>query len=96
MMLSTDVDTQNLTAMSQFAASVKAALAQGWSMEEAHQLATNALYRQVQIQSAIVSIKTIAGWMLILGIILLIGILLYFFQFKPVRSIRMGRDMMGE
>ena len=96
MMLSTNVDTQNLTAMSQFAASVKAALAQGWSMEEAHQLATNTLYRQVQIQSAIVSIKTIAGWMLILGIILLIGILLYFFHFKPVRLMRMGRDMMGE
>jgi len=94
--LSTNIDTQNITAMSQFAASTKSALAQGFSIEEAHQLATNALYRQVQIQSAIVSIKTIAGWMLIFGIILLIGILLYFFQFKPVKLIRMGRDMVGE
>jgi len=94
--LSTNIDTQNITAMSQLAASTKAALAQGWSIEEARQLATAALYRQVQIQSAIVSIKTIAGWMLLFGIILLIGILLYFFQYSPVKLIKMGKDMMGE
>jgi MFS family permease len=96
MILSADIDTQNLTAMSQFSASVKTALSQGWSIEDAHQLATNALYRQVQIQASIVSIKTIAGWMLIFGIILLIGILLYFFQFKPVRLMSVGKDMIGE
>ena len=96
MLLSANIDTQNVMAMSQFAASTKAALTQGRSIEEAHQLAINALYRQVQIQSAIVSIKTIAGWMLIFGIVLLIGILLYFFQFKPVRLIKMGTDMIGE
>jgi len=95
-LLSVGIDTQNTMAMSQFAASTQAALAQGRSIENAQQLATYALYRQVQIQSAIVSIKTIAGWMLILGIILLIGILLYFFQFKPVKLIKMGKDMMGE
>jgi len=50
----------------------------------------------VQIQSVIVSIKTISGWMLILGIILLIGILLYFFQYKPVKLIAIGKDMVGE
>jgi hypothetical protein len=95
-LLSTGIDTQNTAVMSQFAASTKAAIAQGWSIENAHQLATGALYRQVQIQSAIVSIKTIAGWMTIFGIILLIGILLYFFHFTPVRLIKMGKDMMGE
>ena len=94
--LSAGVDTQNITAMEQFAASVKSALAQGWSIENAQQLATNTLYRQVQIQAAILSIKTIAGWMLIFGIILLVGILLYFFQFTPVKLIKMGKDMMGE
>jgi len=95
-LLSAGIDTQNVTAMSQFSASVKAALAQGRSIEEAQQLATNALYRQVQIQAYIVSIKTIAGWMLILGIILLIGILLYFFRFMPVRLTKIGKDMIGE
>jgi hypothetical protein len=94
--LSANIDAQNLTAMNQFAASSKAALSQGLSIENAHQLATNALYHQVQIQASIVSIKTIAGWMLMFGIILLIGILLYFFQFKPVRLITMDKDMMGE
>ena len=96
MLLSAGIDTQNVTAMSQLAASVKAALAQGRSMEEAQQLAINALYNQVQLQAAIVSIKTIAGWMLIFGIILLIGILLYFFQYSPVKLIKIGKDMMGE
>jgi len=96
MLLSAGIDTQNVTAMSQLAASVKAALAQGRSMEEAQQLAINALYNQVQIQAYIVSIKTIAGWMLIFGIILLIGILLYFFQYSPVKLIKIGKDMMGE
>ena len=95
-LLSAGIDTQNVTAMSQFSASVKAALAQGRSIEEAQQLATNTLYRQVQIQAYIVSIKTIAGWMLILGIILLIGILLYFFRFMPVRLTKIGKDMIGE
>jgi MFS family permease len=94
--LSANIDTQNVTAMNQFAASVKIALAQGRSIEEANRLATNILYNQVQIQASIVSIKAIAGWMLIFGIILLIGILLYFFQFKPVKLIRVGKDMMGE
>jgi len=96
MLLANGVDTQNVTAISQFAASTKAALAQGWSIENAQQLATNALYRQVQIQSTIVSIKTISGWMLIFGIILLIGIMLYFFRFTPVKLMKMGKDMFGE
>ena len=95
-LLSAGVDTQNITAMNQFAASLKSALAQGWGIENAQQLATNTLYRQVQIQAAMISIKTIAGWMLIFGIILLIGILLYFFQYTPVKLIKMGKDMMGE
>jgi len=95
-LLSAGIDTQNVTAMSQFSASVKAALAQGRSIEEAQQLATSVLYRQVQIQAYIVSIKTIAGWMLIFGIVLLIGIMLYFFRFVPVRLTRIGKDMVGE
>jgi len=94
--LSSSVDTQNATAMSQFSASLKAALTQGWSIEEAQQLATSTLYRQVQIQAYIVSIKNIAGWMLIFGIILLIGIMLYFFRFMPVKLTRIGKDMVGE
>lgn len=93
--LSVGIDTQNPIAMSQFASSTKTALTQGWSIENAQQLATNKLYQQIQIQAAAVSIKTIAGWMLIFGIILLIGILLYFFRFKPVKWIKMGTNLVG-
>lgn len=93
--LSEGVDMQNALASGQFSSSIKTALSQGWSIEEAQQIATNALYQKMQIQAITVSIKTIAGWMLIGGIILLIGIILYFLQFKPVRLMKMGSDMSG-
>lgn len=95
LILSQDVDMQNQLASSQFSSSVNTAMAQGWSVEDAEKIATNLLYQKVQIQAATVSIKTIAGWMLIFGIILLIGIILYFLQFKPVKLMKMGNDMSG-
>lgn len=93
--LSEGVDMQNALANSQFTSSVNSALAQGWSLEDAQRIATNLLYQKIQIQAVTISIKTIAGWMLMLGIILLIGIVLYFLQFKPVRLMKMGNDMSG-
>jgi hypothetical protein len=93
--LSEGVNMQNPTAASQFTSSVNSAMAQGWSLEQAQQLASNMLYQKIQIQAVTVSIKTIAGWMLVFGIILLVGIVLYFLQFKPVKLMRMGSDMSG-
>jgi len=93
--LSEGVDMQNSLANSQFTSSVNTALAQGWSLEDAQRIATNLLYQKIQIQAVTISIKTIAGWMLMLGILLLIGIVLYFLQFKPVRLMKMGNDMSG-
>lgn len=93
--LSQNVDMQNPMASSQFSSSVNTALSQGWSLEDAQRIAMNTLYQKIQIQAVTVSIKTIAGWMLIFGIILLIGIVLYFLQFKPVRLMKMGSDMSG-
>ncbi len=93
--LSESVNVQNTFADSQFSSSVKSALSQGWSIEDAQRIATNLLYQKTQVQAVTVSIKTIAGWMLIFGIILLIGIILYFLQFKPVRLMKMGNDMSG-
>lgn len=93
--LSQGVDLQNQLASSQFTSSVNTSLSQGWSVEDAQKIAMNTLYQKIQIQAVTVSIKTIAGWMLILGIILLIGIVLYFLQFKPVRLMKMGNDMSG-
>lgn len=93
MILSQTVDAQNPLALSQFKNSVKSSLAQGWSIEQAQQIATHALYTKVQIQATMVSIKTILGWMLIIGLVLLVFIILYFFQFKPVRLMKVGSDM---
>jgi len=93
--LSEGVDMQNTLAGNQFTASVNTALSQGWSLEDAQRIATNVLYQKIQIQAITVSIKTIAGWMLILGIFLLVCIVLYFLQFKPVRLMKMGNDMSG-
>lgn len=93
--LSEGVDMQNPLANSQFTSSVNTALSQGWSLEDAQRIATNLLYQKIQIQAVTISIKTIAGWMLMLGILLLIGIVLYFLQFKPVKLMKMGNDMSG-
>ena len=90
-----NVDMQNDLAVSRFGSSARNVLAQGWSAEDAQRIATNSIYSTVQTQAALVSIKTILGWMLILGIIVLIGILLYFFQFKPVKLMKVGSDMKG-
>lgn len=93
--LSEGLGRQNPLAMNLYNSSFKSALAQGWGMEDAQRIAVNTLYQKVQIQALTVSIKEILGWMLIIGIILLVCILLYFFQFKPVRLIKVGGDMTG-
>lgn len=93
--LSESINDQNPLAVSQYNASYKSALLQGWSIEDAERIANNVLYQKVQIQALTVSVKTILGWMLILGIMILIAIVLYFFQYKPVKLMNMGSDMSG-
>ncbi len=84
------VDMQHPLAASQFTASVNNAMQQGLSIENAGIIATNSLYQSINIQAMTVSIKIIAGWMVIGGITVLVGILLYFFRYKPVKWIKMG------
>lgn len=91
-----NVDMQNPIAATNYSGYLKNALAQGWSFEDANRLASNSLFQTVQVQAVAVSIKTIAGWMLIFGIILLAIIILYFLRFAPVKLIMIGRDMTGE
>lgn len=93
MILSESLTAQDPTTMGLYNNSFQSAMAQGWSWEDAQRIATNSLYSKIQVQALTVSIKEILGWMLIFGIILLIGILLYFFQLKPVRLMKMGADM---
>lgn len=88
-----NVDFQNSVATSRFNASLHTAMAQGWSIEDAKRIASNAVYQTVQSQAALVSVKMILGWLLIGGIALLIFIVLYFFHFGAVRWISTDSDM---
>lgn len=91
--LSQNVDMQNDLATGSFSSSLRNALAQGLNFDDARRLATNSIYQTVQIQATAVSVKTIAGWMLIFGIVLLVVIILYFLRFTPVRIMMIGRDL---
>lgn len=88
-----NVDFQNDVAVSRFNSALHTALAQGWSIEDARKIASNSLFQSVQVQATMVSVKTILGWMLIGGVILLVLIVLYFFQFNAVRWINTDSDM---
>lgn len=91
--LSESVDAFNSVANSQYSQSYKSSTFSGMSVEDAQKVALNTLYSKVQIQSLTISIKEILGYLLILSLVLLIVILLYFFKYKPVKLIKVGRDM---
>ncbi len=93
--LSESVDRLNPITNSIYSQSYAGSLLKGFSVEDAQRIATNALYSRVQIQALTVSIKEILGYMLIMGIILLVIILLYFFKYKPVTLVAVGRDLHG-
>ncbi len=83
MLLSYTVDLQNPLAAGQFASSFSSGLGQGFSIENAVQVASRALYNAIQVQAITVSIKTIAGWMLMIGLISLAALLVHFFRSWP-------------
>lgn len=91
--LSENISFDNPLAVNQFTSSLQSAVAKGYGIQDAEKIATNALYLKVQIQAMTVSIKTILGWMLILGILVMVGILLYFFKYSPVKLMKAGTDM---
>lgn len=93
--LSESVDQLNPIANSLYSQSYASSLLKGFSIEDAQRIATNTLYSRVQIQALTISIKEILGYMLIMGIVLLIIILLYFFKYKPVTLVAVGRDLHG-
>ncbi len=93
MILSESVDALNPYATSLYSQTYASNIAKGLSSEDANQMALNTLYNKVQIQAATVSIKEILGYMLIIGIIILISILLYFFKYRAVRLVKVGQDL---
>ena len=93
MHLSESIDQLNPIANSLYSQSYTSSILKGLSIEDAQRIATNTLYSRVQIQALTISIKEILGYMLIMGIVLLVVILLYFFKYKPVTLVAVGRDM---
>lgn len=91
--LSEGIDQLNPLVNSQYSQSYNSALSSGLSIEDAQHMATNTLYNKILIQATTVSIKEILGYMLIMGIFILIVILLYFFKYSPVKLMKVGRDM---
>lgn len=91
--LSESVDLLNPIANNLYSQYYTSSLLKGLSIEDAQRIATNTLYSRVQIQALTISIKEILGYMLIMGIILLIVIVLYFFKYKPVTLVAVGRDL---
>lgn len=91
--LSESVDAMNPMATSLYNQTYTISIAKGLSIEDAQQMALNTLYGKVQIQAMTVSIKEILGYMLIIGIIILVIIILYFFKYKAVRLVKVGQDL---
>ena len=91
--LSESVDNLSPLAIAQFNQSYSAYLSNGLSIEDAQMMARNALYLKVQVQATTISIKEILGVMLIVGCIILVIIVLYFFQQRAVRLIKVGNDL---
>lgn len=91
--LAESVDQLNPIANSLYTQSYNSSILKGLSIEDARHMATNVLYSKVQIQALTISIKEILGYMLIMGIIILIIVLLYFFKYKPVTLVAVGRDL---
>ncbi len=94
MILSENMDMQNPVAVSRYTSGLKTALSQGLSSLDAQQVATNSIYNLVQIQSTVLSIKTILGYCLIIGIVLTIASALFpFYRVGGIKETKTGSDM---
>jgi len=72
MILGEGLDMQNSLFASRFSQSVNSALSQGYSLSEAQQMATRVMHNSVQIQSTMLSIKQITGYLLILSFVIMV------------------------
>lgn len=66
------IDMQNVLAMNQYDQSLNAAIADGNTLEQASQVATNTLYNMVQIQATVASVKEILGWFLLCSTVIMV------------------------
>lgn len=92
--LSENIEWQNPLAATRYTQSLNSALAQGNSLQDAHQLATNTLYSAVQVQSLILSLKILLGYVLLFAIlVMIISRFIPFHRTLKVKVVKTGEDM---
>lgn len=92
--LSDNMTMQNPLAAQQYNQSLNNALAQGHSMTDATQLATNSLYTTLQTQGLLLGLKTIIGYVLIFAIVVMvIARFTPFHKTLKVAIVKTGEDM---
>jgi len=92
--LSENISMTNPIAASRYAQYYQSGISKGFDPQQAQQYALTNLYNLLQIQSLSVTLKTITGWLIIGGIILLIIVLIYpFNNHKKLKLIKLGRDV---
>lgn len=92
--LSENMRLDNPLAAQQYNQSLNNALAQGYSMTDAVQLATNSLYTTLQSQSLLLALKTIIGYVLIFAIVVMvISRFTPFHKTLKVEIVKTGEDM---
>lgn len=92
--LSENMSMQNPLAAQLYDQSLQTALAQGHSMTEATQLASNSLYTILQSQSLLLALKTIIGYVLIFAIVVMvISRFTPFHKTVKVEIVKTGEDM---
>lgn len=92
--LSENITMLDPLAASRYSSALNSNLAEGHSIDDAMQLATNTLYNVLQQQSTLLALKHMLGWLLV--VTLVIAVISRFVPFhKTIRVpvVRMGEDM---
>lgn len=92
--LSENMSMDNVLASKQYTQSLNNALAQGHSIDEAAQLATNNFYTTLQAQGLLLGLKTIIGYMLIAALVVaIVSRFIPFHKTVKVAIVKTGEDM---
>lgn len=93
-LLSENMTRLDPLAVQQYDNSLHNAMAQGYGMNEAAQIATNSLYTTMQTQSMLLELKTIFGYLLIFAIVLtVVSCFIPFHKTIKVAIVKTGEDM---
>lgn len=94
MILGEGIDLQNEISSSRYQEALGTGLQQGLPLEEAQQYAVTTLYSSLNVQSLILSIKIILGYLLITAIIIMIvSRFIPFHKTLKVKAVKSGEDM---